>query len=263
MYQFDVPPLRILWLLRSGGVHDFPGLLEALHIPNTPTVTGSVVSRLSALRNAGLIDYDTHGGGEPSGEITLSPTWQMLQAALDVSLTELSKLGAESMIVTPHFRRPNMETQSTDIFVMMPFDDAFRPVYDDHIVPVVRDLDLTVMRGDDVFAADAIIDDIWCAVVRSRALIADCTGRNPNVFYEIGLAHAVGRPVILITQGGDDVPFDIGHLRYIEYENTSRGMQRFEQTLAVTLKSVLHLAGQQGQEAGFAALRRRLRRKNK
>jgi hypothetical protein len=50
-------------------------------------------------------------------------------------------------------------------------------------------------------------------MLRSRVVICDCTGRNPNVFYEIGIAHTLGREVILITQNPEDIPFDLRHLR--------------------------------------------------
>jgi len=59
---------------------------------------------------------------------------------------------------------------------------------------------------------------------RSRVVICDCTGRNPNVFYEIGIAHTLGREVILITQIDADIPFDLRHLRYVTYLNNGEGL---------------------------------------
>jgi hypothetical protein len=79
--------------------------------------------------------------------------------------------------------------------------------------------------------------DIWSAIHAARIVVADCTGRNPNVFYEIGLAHAIGRYTILISQSIDDVPFDLRHLRIILYEYTPRGMEKFEKALIETMKS--------------------------
>jgi nucleoside 2-deoxyribosyltransferase len=108
-------------------------------------------------------------------------------------------------------------------------------VYEDHIAASARELGLSVARGDDFFTSHSVMADIWAAIMSARAVIADCTGRNPNVFYEIGLAHAVGKPVILITQNNDDVPFDIRHLRYIQYDYTPRGMRIFEKRLTDTL----------------------------
>jgi hypothetical protein len=98
---------------------------------------------------------------------------------------------------------------------------------------------MTIARADDFFIGGHIMTEIWSAIVKAKVLIADCTGRNPNVFYEIGLAHALGKPVVLITQASEDVPFDLRHYRYIQYEFTPRGMKSFEDTLIRTLKSTL------------------------
>ena len=80
--------------------------------------------------------------------------------------------------------------------------------------------------------------DVWAVVYQSRVVIADCTTRNPNVFYEIGMAHTVGKPVILITQNEDDVPFDLRHIRYITYEYTPPGMVSFEASLTKTIQNI-------------------------
>lgn len=69
---------------------------------------------------------------------------------------------------------------------------------------------------------------------RSRVVVCDCTGRNPNVFYEAGIAHTLGREVILVTQADHDIPFDRRHLRYVRYLNNGEGRA----ALAATLKSV-------------------------
>ena len=115
--------------------------------------------------------------------------------------------------------------------MLMPFDAQLKPVYEDHIIASARELGLLAARGDNFFTSHSVMGDIRIPIMSARAVIADCTGRNPNVFYEIGLAHAVGKPVILITQNNDDVPFDIRHLRYIQYDYTPRGMHIFEKRL--------------------------------
>jgi hypothetical protein len=57
-------------------------------------------------------------------------------------------------------------------------------------------------------------------------MACDLTGKNGNVFYEAGIAHSLGKDVILITQSADDVPFDLRHLRYIQYLNNGEGLQQ-------------------------------------
>jgi hypothetical protein len=151
------------------------------------------------------------------------------------------RVAGRAIIVTPYFGKPERAAEPPDLFVLMPFDPQLRPVYEDHIAQCARELHLSIARGDDFFTAHSVMNDIWSAISDARAVIADCTGRNPNVFYEIGLAHAVGKPVVLITQNIDDVPFDIRHLRYIQYDYTPRGMRIFEKRLADTLRAELSL----------------------
>jgi len=89
----------------------------------------------------------------------------------------------------------------------------------------------------------AVMSDVWTGICRSSIIIADCTSRNANVFYEIGLAHTVGKSVVLITQNSEDVPFDLRYIRYISYEYTPTGMKKFESDLANTIKTVLRELG--------------------
>jgi hypothetical protein len=65
------------------------------------------------------------------------------------------------------------------------------------------------------------------------------TGRNPNVFYEIGIAHTLGREVILITQNAEDIPFDLRHLRYVRYLNNAEGRQALFDALEKRLTSLI------------------------
>lgn len=126
------------------------------------------------------------------------------------------------------------------LFVLMPFAPDLKPVYDSHIKKVADTLNLHIARADDFFSQNSIMHEIWSAIVQSTILIADCTGKNPNVFYEIGLAHAIGKPVILITQKPDDVPFDLQHRRYIHYSYTPPGMEKFERDLAATILQTMN-----------------------
>jgi hypothetical protein len=143
----------------------------------------------------------------------------------------------------PIFKMPWGRLPNWDIFMAMPFDDRVAPVYDDHICPVVKNLSLTIGRADHLFSEQPIIDEIWALITRSRIVVAECTGRNPNVFYEIGIAHTVGKPVVVITQSGNDVPFDLRHRRFIEYQMTPRGMTAFEGVFGSTIAQVLNAQG--------------------
>ncbi len=107
-------------------------------------------------------------------------------------------------------------------------------------------MSLNVKRADDFFGVHEIMKDIWLSLQGAGAVIADCTERNPNVFYEIGIAHTLGKPVILITENEDDVPFDVRAIRFIKYSMTPRGMKKFESTLEATLREILSSNSESG-----------------
>jgi hypothetical protein len=136
------------------------------------------------------------------------------------------------------FGEPNRyRYQWPEVFVVMPFDKDLTLVYDKHIAKVMGNLGLNVARADNFFTNGSIMADVWTALNHATMIIADCTGRNPNVFYEIGIAHALGKETILVSQSVDDVPFDLRHLRVIEYKYP-RGMKEFEAALEKTVKSL-------------------------
>jgi hypothetical protein len=197
-------------------------------------------SMLTELYQAGLIECVS---GEPgdwvNARFRVSEHTLQLQHMLGLSLRELAASSPERMTVQPYFGPPVASNNKPDIFVLMPFEPTLEPVFSDHIQNVARRLKLTAARGDNFFSTHYVMADIWNAIWFSRAIIADCTTRNANVFYEIGVAHAVGRPVVLITQKDEDVPFDLRSVRYIRYEFTPRGMAEFESRLSSTLEAIL------------------------
>jgi hypothetical protein len=199
---------------------------------------------LRPLSEAGLIvEQPPAGPGHAlfCGRIEVAPNWLAIQHSLDLSLRKLASMGPDSLLVKPYFGAPMQLKDALDVFVLMSFAPDLRPIYEDHILKVTKALNLIAKRADDFFSAHHIMSDVWEALNAARLIIADCTGRNPNVFYEIGVAHTLGRPVVLITQRGDDVPFDLRAIRYIQFDYTPRGMAEFEQRLESTLREELNI----------------------
>jgi hypothetical protein len=127
-------------------------------------------------------------------------------------------------------------------FVLMPFAEKYRPLYEDHIRPSVTNAGLLCERADEIRGMNLITWDIWERINRARFLIADLTEQNPNVFYELGLAHAISKDVILITQSEGFVPFDLKAIRWIKYDFTPRGTQKLEKDLKATVNALMKLS---------------------
>ena len=125
----------------------------------------------------------------------------------------------------------------------MPFDDKFNSIYENIIKKVIEDneFELNCRRADEIFGTRPIIEDIWEYIKKARILVAELTGRNPNVFYELGLAHAMNKNVILITQNLEDVPFDLKHYRCLVYEDSIFGAEKLKESLKNTLREQLTL----------------------
>jgi hypothetical protein len=205
---------------------------------NCPTERTPLDFSLSKLKDAGLIYYEVIEGAK---KIKATSLMSKLQVALDIDFMELAKHSVtSSMLVSPTFGLP-LSKFTFDLFVLMPFKPKLLPIYRDHIKKVARQLKMSVARADDFFTTQSIMEEIWSAIANSKIIIADCTDRNTNVFYEIGIAHSLGKPVILITQNPEDVPFDLRNRRYIEYENTSHGHKAFEERLKKTLDEIKNL----------------------
>ena len=124
-------------------------------------------------------------------------------------------------------------------FVLMPFSGDFNDIYSDHIKPIVESFGLECIRADEIYSIKPIIDDIINSIKESDIIIADLTERNPNVFYELGIAHAIEKPVILISQSIKDIPFDLKHIRCISYRYTPPDMRKFVDKLKKTIKNVI------------------------
>jgi len=115
-------------------------------------------------------------------------------------------------------KQPQTEIEPTTCFVLMPFTDRFTLYYEEIIKPAITHVGVQPLRGDSLFRPSPIMGDIWQMIQDADVVLAEMTGRNPNVFYELGLSHAIGKPVILLSETIDDVPFDLQSLRVIIYD---------------------------------------------
>jgi len=174
-----------------------------------------------------------------------------IQRSLGISLGDLARrYDRRAIEVEPIFGdvKNDNEKYSGDVFVIMPFSEGMQPIYKDHIEPCVNQAGLTCYRADDIFTPTEIMNDIWNCIYRSRILIADCTGKNPNVFYELGISHTLGKKVIIISQKEEDIPFDLRHRRFFIYSYTPRGMAKLEGSLLKALNDLVEEEGLRSQK---------------
>jgi hypothetical protein len=104
------------------------------------------------------------------------------------------------------------------VFVLMPFDQQFDDIYKLGIKATCEDLNTYCERVDEQFFEENILERIYNQIRKADIIVADLTSKNPNVFYETGYAHALGKKVILLTQNPEDIPFDLKHYSHIIYE---------------------------------------------
>lgn len=124
------------------------------------------------------------------------------------------------------------------ISVMMPFSAEFNAVYQ-AIKTAISKTDMICKRADDIWDDDIIMQDVIRLISTARIVICDCTFRNPNVFYEAGIAHTLGKEVILISQSEQDIPFDLRHIRHIRYLNNGEGLDELSKKLKQRIDSIL------------------------
>lgn len=127
------------------------------------------------------------------------------------------------------------------IFVIMPFSEPFDTLYREVIRPVAERLEFEIVRVDEIAGPGIIVDDIQRQISQSNAVVAEISSRNPNVFYELGYAHALEKPAVLLAkrESSGEMPFDIRGYRAIFYDDTIGGKKAVERSLEQHLKAVL------------------------
>jgi hypothetical protein len=126
-----------------------------------------------------------------------------------------------------------------DVFVVMQFH-GFEELYTDVIVPVTEEFGLQPYRADEVYGPGNILADIVFGIQTAQIVIAEITPPNENVFYEVGYAHALQKPTILLANKTKSLPFDLTGYRCLFYENSIGGKRKIEEGLRKHLQAILH-----------------------
>jgi hypothetical protein len=137
----------------------------------------------------------------------------------------------------PIFKSKITSVDKNICFVLMPFGEPWSDEIYAVIKSSIESLGLQCLRGDDL-NGQIIIEDIWIKINQAGLIIADVTNKNPNVMYEVGIAHTVGRPTLLLTQHIKEIPFDFTHLRHLEYSNTTSGGPELKKKLRKAIQEI-------------------------
>lgn len=116
-------------------------------------------------------------------------------------------------------------------FILMPFDEGFDGVYEDLIRPPLEEAGYTVARADTSLDQQNVMRDVVHGIANADLIVADVTGLNGNVMYELGLAHGLGRPTVILAQAISAVPFDLRPYRVQEYSTHFRAADRLRRDL--------------------------------
>lgn len=177
---------------------------DTFHIPEDKVDEFATVF-IDTLKDAELLE--DVGGKQRVLDVTHTADAEVAGATAEERLKKVSK---------------GVSVQSTDTcFVMMPFAEPLGTYFASVCEPAIKKAGLTAVRADaDIYGTGKIIDQIWSGINSARVLVAELTKRNPNVLYELGLAHALEKPVVLVSSNEEDVPFDVKHVRVIYYDVT-------------------------------------------
>lgn len=124
-------------------------------------------------------------------------------------------------------------------FVLMPFTERLKEIYNQVYKEVCKHNNLKCWRVDEISRPGSITRDIIEGIIEADIIIADLTDRNPNVFYELGIAHSAGNKTIMTAQGIGHVPFDIASYRVILYEHTLCGCEKLKIDLDSAIKELV------------------------
>lgn len=139
-------------------------------------------------------------------------------------------LDTQAFIKNMGINENELELNSELVFMLTPFQDiewdTFVAVRD-----VCNNLSLKCIRGDEKHIKGEILPSIIKSILEARIVIVNINGRNPNVFYELGVAHALGKKTILISKFGNELPFDVKSKNVILYKEISELQSKLKDAL--------------------------------
>jgi hypothetical protein len=154
----------------------------------------------------------------------------------EVNISTVSTVNTKKIVFSPNiFDVPELEIDNNLVSIMMPFsgfDDVHQGIRNACIAAGFK-----CQRADDIWGASSILQDIFSLIYTSKIVIADFSEKNPNVMYEVGIAHALGKLVIPITQSLEHIPSDLRGHRFLTYLKNGEGIEKLTNELTQKLKN--------------------------
>ena len=157
-------------------------------------------------------------------------------------VSSVPTLGRKIVFAPSVFSIPKEDPDPKLVSVMMPFSQDFHGVYS-AISKAATEAGFSCKRVDDIWDSSTVIQDVFSLIFQSFIVVCDFSGKNPNVFYEAGIAHTLGKHVVPITQSQHDIPFDLQHHRYAKYLNNTEGLEKLKQDLYSRLVTLEGMRG--------------------
>lgn len=155
------------------------------------------------------------------------------------SIEELGDVYLDGLVCKPvAFAPPHEKPDAKLVALMIPFSADFEPVAV-AIKQTAAMCGMACVRANDIWEDSTIIQDIFALIYRAKIVICDLSGKNPNVFYEAGIAHTLGRHVIPLARSVSDIPFDLRHHRHLIYLPNRQGIAEMQVYLASRIKTIL------------------------
>jgi hypothetical protein len=212
----------------------------------------AILKRLQVLSQAHTVDHIQ--SVTVAVEVVDEPGWKERAQAWTRSVagTQVANFNrvpviGGSILCNPEvFKRPDRLPSAEEVSVMMPFAAEFSSTYA-AIKRACDRLGLQARRADDIWRSSTFMQDIFELIYCARVVVVDFSGRNPNVLYETGVAHTLGRQVVPITRNLEDVPSDLRHHRALAYLPNEEGLTALEHSLTLRLGT---LTGREPSRAG-------------
>jgi ATP-dependent Clp protease ATP-binding subunit ClpC len=152
----------------------------------------------------------------------------------------------------PKFERSQAESVLHDIreveinqgvgFVLLPHTPEFNALFETSIRPAMTANGIQAHKAEDIYQPGSILSQVWRSIRTAEVIVADVSGINPNVIYELGLCYGLHRCPILLVRDPSELPFNLRSLRYIKYQNTIPGAENLKSELTQAIQEFLAAA---------------------